>query len=700
MRKICAVALAAVAAGGLLAGGAAAAAEAATIRLEETVVTAARVAAPLASTPVAVGHLPAKVIAEVHPQLISDVLDRVPGVHMVDLGNEQHSMSIRQPMGTAAVYQYLEDNIPIRPIGVFNHNALNEINLAGSSDIEVLRGASSSLYGSNAVGGTVNFLTRAPSSKPESWLGLRGSDQGYARIDAGASTTAGDWGVMAAFYHSAVRDSWREHSDARKDALSLRIDGVLSDDHWLKTVLSHTDLDTDMAGTLGETAYRKTPAKSDMTFTERTDRATRLSSTLESDWGDERSTQLTLYLRDNRHGQIPSYTLGQCAPSPTCSTNGTRNDNGYQSLGVDMQWRQSLWQGQWLLGLIMDRTRNRYDEDALSVVRAEDRHYVAYAVASKRRDYAVDIDNPALYTQVQWQPVPDWHLVMGLRYDRIQYDFNNHLVPAASTGADDQSQTFSHLSPSMGAVYAWGPHDDLFVNLSQAFVPPEVSQLYSSLAVPDLREAVFGNRELGWRHRFADKGSMEASLYRLDGEDEIVSYTVSTSPLLRENRNAGKTRHEGLELGANYTLNEALSLFVSGSIARHRFQRYQPASSENYDGNDMPSAPWHMLTAGLDWHVMPDLVLSPELQHIGAYWMNNSNTVRYPGHSVMHLRTRWQYQSLEVFLQIMNVADAHHATSASSSYKSGSYLPDTQNSYMPGDPRTLLLGVQYRWKSL
>ena len=45
------------------------------------------------------------------------VINALPGVHMVDLGNEQHSMSIRQPITTNAVYQYLEDGVPIRPGG-------------------------------------------------------------------------------------------------------------------------------------------------------------------------------------------------------------------------------------------------------------------------------------------------------------------------------------------------------------------------------------------------------------------------------------------------------------------------------------------------------------------------------------------------------------------------------------------------------
>ena len=56
---------------------------------------------------------------------------------MINLGNEQHAMGIRQPMGTRSLFLYLEDGIPVRTSGVFNHNALMEINMAAVKSIEI-----------------------------------------------------------------------------------------------------------------------------------------------------------------------------------------------------------------------------------------------------------------------------------------------------------------------------------------------------------------------------------------------------------------------------------------------------------------------------------------------------------------------------------------------------------------------------------
>ncbi|HEX4938167.1 MAG TPA: TonB-dependent receptor, partial [Candidatus Kapabacteria bacterium] len=453
--------------------------QAATPELEAVVVTASRTATGLGETPAAISRLENDAITDSKPRLISDVIDRVPGVHMVDLGNEQHSMSIRQPITTSALYQYLEDNIPIRPLGVFNHNALNEINLAGVDSVEVMRGPTSSLYGSNAVGGAVNFLSAAPSLTPEAWAGLRGSDQGYGRVDVGASGTEGDLGARLSYYRSVVNDGWREYGDGDKDSLSARVDYVLSDSSLVKTVGSYTNLYTDMSGSLGESDYQNNPEKSYQTFTERTDINSRISSSLETEWDADTSTRATLFWRDNSHGQIPSYQLGSCQPTPpaeTCTTNGRQNDNSYTSYGFDSQFNRALgfMDARMILGAGWDRTKNDYSEDNLSVLRDTELRYVSYTVTSKRRRYDALIDNPSVYFQGEIKPLDLTTVVLGGRYDKIRYDFDNHLAPSSSTGAPDEIREFSHVSPRLGIARELGQDAELFLNLSQGFVPPEV----------------------------------------------------------------------------------------------------------------------------------------------------------------------------------------------------------------------------------
>jgi hypothetical protein len=128
-------------------------------------------------------------IKETKATSIEQLLNKVTGVYMVDLGNEQHSMSMRQPLSYGGMFLYLEDGIPIRTSGVFNHNALIEINMGSVSNMEIIRGPASSLYGSEAIGGAVNFITHKPSILPTAKAQIQGNNLGYKRADFMVSNT-------------------------------------------------------------------------------------------------------------------------------------------------------------------------------------------------------------------------------------------------------------------------------------------------------------------------------------------------------------------------------------------------------------------------------------------------------------------------------------------------------------------------------
>ena len=64
-------------------------------------------------------------------------MNRISGVYVSNFGGEGHATAIRQPITTKALYAYLEDGVPIRSTGFFNHNALYEINIPQAGRLEV-----------------------------------------------------------------------------------------------------------------------------------------------------------------------------------------------------------------------------------------------------------------------------------------------------------------------------------------------------------------------------------------------------------------------------------------------------------------------------------------------------------------------------------------------------------------------------------
>ena len=452
--------------------------------IDTVVVSGSRAQSWLSETPQAIGVVNAKTLERDKPKTMGDILNRIAGVYWNDLGNEQHSMSIRQPIGTNAVYQYLEDGIPIRPLGVFNHNSLNEMNMAGASGVEVVKGAASSLYGSNAVGGAVNFLTAGASATPTAKVGVRRDNVvGYTRYDTSASDTWGPLGLRFSHYSSRrSRDNWQEYSYGDKDSFSLRADYALSPTSQLRATIVHTDLDAAMTGSLFENDYRANPGKSLNTFTYRKDKTTRMNLAWEGATTAHGTSTVTVFTRKNDHGQIPAYSIGSCA-GMLCK--GVINNNHVDSLGLDVKHQQEFtWlHSRLIAGVYVDKSDNPFVSDNLSIVRdAATGRYLRYTLANASnpqgvRDYQTDILNTAVFAQWEFSPLAGTRVVLGGRSDAIRYDYHNKLAPGGSVnyGAPDESRSFSHVSPKLGATYAIGQAGSAYANVSQGFMPLEVS---------------------------------------------------------------------------------------------------------------------------------------------------------------------------------------------------------------------------------
>lgn len=672
------------------------------IVLDEVVVSGSRIETKLSDTPMSIGVVDEKILKRDKPKLMGDAINRIAGVTWVDLGNEQHKMGIRQPNSTNAVYQYLEDGIPIRPLGVFNHNALNELNLAGAERVEVVKGASSSLYGSNAVGGAVNFITARPSLTPEASIGFRNETvTGYQRIDTSASNTWGDVGLRFSQYSSRRSDNnWQQYSNGNKDSATLRTDYALSGTSLLHATLSYNNLESATPGSLNPVDYQANPGKSYQTFTYRKDKSTRVNVGWEGETTNNGLTSVTLFGRDNDHGQLPSYTIKSCTVSTTGYC-GTINNNHVSSVGLDTKHQQefSFLSSRLISGLYYDLSPNTYKSNNLDVSRdATSLVYTGYVPAASNiigvRDYKTDITNIALFAQWELTPAEKVRVVMGGRYDTINYNFVNYLTPGTADGAPNESQDFSHFSPKLGATYTVSEGANLFANASQGFTPPKVSQLYGKSAIPDLRPATYDSYEMGVRMAFLERAlKLNATVFQLEGKDTIVSYTIS--PGNSENRNAGSTRSTGLEVNLSYDA----GMFdgrLGTAVAHHQYVEYKPSATLDYSGKDMPEAP-NTVSAELGYKPIEGARIAVEVVQLSSYWMNDANTVSYSGHTLLNLRGNYKMNNgWEAWLQGRNLTNQLYAESASSSYSgTGTYTATAQDQYTVGAPLGVMVGLTY-----
>lgn len=128
-------------------------------KLDEVIVTATRTKRQLSSVPMPVTLVSKKQILQTGSTRLRDIILEQTGLVMVsDFGNSEGV----QMQGVAADYTLiLVNGLPL--IGRTSGNIdLNRLTINNIKQIEIVKGPSSSLYGSEALGGVINIITEAP----------------------------------------------------------------------------------------------------------------------------------------------------------------------------------------------------------------------------------------------------------------------------------------------------------------------------------------------------------------------------------------------------------------------------------------------------------------------------------------------------------------------------------------------------------
>ena len=656
--------------------------------LNEIIVSSSRDKQRRTAAPIAISTISPQTLHDTKATTLDQVLNKVSGVYMVDLGNEQHTMAIRQPIGYKSLFLYLEDGIPIRTIGDFNHNALIEINMAALRNIEVIRGPASSLYGSEAVGGAVNFITMSPTLVPTAKVQLEGSNWGYRRADFSVSNTVRKTGFAVSGYYASQHNGYMDHSDFHKLALTAKVDYQVNEKNKWTNAATLIDYKTDQTGGLDSTHFFAKDYRNFQTFTYREVKALRIRSTLEHDWNSSNHTTFTAFFRNNTIGQNPFYAIQDIRG--TQKANGQINSDAFNSYGIIVQHKKLFnWKEAALIaGVSADYSPASYLADYIDITKDAAGYYASYRETdSVLTDYRVGLLNSAVYTQFEFSPIPEMKVVAALRYDRMDYDFDNHLTPSAYTGAPSERNNFNALAPKLGLTYNLGNNRGLYANYSVGFAPPNISELYTGVKVPVLKSATYQNYEAGgWFGFSQNKGYADLSIYRMNGSNEIVS--VRDEDGMYVNRNTGATTHSGIEWNIKYTPVRSLFIRSSGTYAAHIFKAYTDGDKV-YSDNQMNNAPRWITNTEVTWKpfMLKGLRIGAEWQHIGKYYMDAANTAMYNGYDLFNARVGYAFKGFECWLNCMNIGDRLYATTAEKSAYG--------KTYRVGPRQTFNFGVAY-----
>jgi outer membrane receptor protein involved in Fe transport len=675
--------------------------------LQSVVVTANREAGLRTQTPIAISKLSPKLIEETKPISVYEIINKTAGVLMVNLNNEQHSMSIRQPMTTSGYYLYMEDGVPIRPLGVFNHNALLEINQLAISSVEVVKGPVSSIYGAEAVGGAINFITQRPTAVPTARIGLQADQWGFQRLQFGAGARVGKFGVYVGGLSSSQRNSWLANSNYDKNSVNLRLEYHLSPKTRLIATGMYAKYNSQMSGSVDSIAFYNRQYVSTSDFTYRKSEASRSRLTLEHDWGKGSQTFVTLFNRFNEHGQNPSYAIRWTVGAPTAR--GEINSNNFKSYGIIAQHSQKFdfLDSKLIVGSVFDYSPNNYwsyQIDLNAQLRPDKRSVEKYTIKAERPDiqianYQAYIKNSAGYLQYDFAPMPNLRFSLGARYDRMSLDYDNYLDKTSG------NKTYSQLTPKIGVTYDLGKDKGLYANYSQGFSPPGVTAIFRRKPNTNpaefyynLEPARFQNYEVGgWFAVLKNQIYVDWAFYQMNGTNELLNIRQPDNSF--DYQSAGKTLHRGLELSLTYKPSPQIFFRWGGTTAIHRFEDFvvsnrQTDALRNLAGFDMPSSPRWTWNTELNYYPtwLKGFRAALEWQRVSSWYQNQINTVKYEGYHLLNFRAGYQWKGIEVFTNIMNLTDELYASSASR----GNNATD-RATFTPAAPRTFVCGIQYNF---
>jgi outer membrane receptor protein involved in Fe transport len=626
-----------------------------------------------------------------------DLLNSLSGVRIEQTGSViGHMTSIRMPINTSPYYLFTQDGIPVQSSGFFNHNGLAYTTFESSSSVEVLKGAGTALYGSDAVAAVVNVKSLAkPSKKRELILkGMSGSN-GYGSGSIEMSDTIDEksaYRANASYMHS---DGWREHTKADRAEANIRFDHEINSDNDVKIIFNASKTEAQQADSFNNYENIKSGSTSasddsnyyvalDKTDVKRKFDYTRLSVEFTNYTYNDLEISFTPYLRYNRNRYVATW-----------QANLPSNDNELYTFGF---LQKNRYDTSW--GRIIGGFDSEYTKSSLKYNQDFDITTTGWPSATFLKgplyDYNVDYMAIAPYIHVEYDVSKKLMLSAGLRYDYNRYEYDNNLADNSydSSGTiyrtADRSDSFSHVSPKLSLSYKFKKDINLYVRYANGFRIPQASRLYSMKAGYEdvaLDPESSNTYEVGVKKEFSKKAFIEFSAYYMTIDDTITRYkNTTTSEYYYDN--GGSTIHKGVELTLKAELNKELSTKVAYSYSKHNYN-----NDATYGDNEMQQAPDSLANVRLFYSParVKGLTIMGEYQYASSWWMDDDHSVdKYRGYSIGNLKADYKYsKNLKIFAKITNITDERYAVMANYAY--GSY------NYTPGDPRQFYAGAEYRW---
>lgn len=504
--------------------------------VDEVVVTGSRIERPLKETPVITRVISSERISQVNPVDFASLLQyELPGIQI-----SYNSMSKLQEItyqGVGSEYiVFLIDGERIAGEGADQNIDFNRINIADIDRIEVVRGAASTLYGSNALGGVINIITKSANRPFTANVSARYAGENGQNYSASVGAKQNRFSSYTTIGYRQ-RDSYTIEDTDGQTTTTVEADGTVSSSDasaYSMTILGYEVYDASQKFGYAFTDNLSAAVKA--TYYNNT-RALAEGDKNYDIYKDITVTPTLKYLIDENNQIDLAYTYDVYD-----------KDQDYFEAGyVTTDYRNILHIGR-------ANYSSKFDKHTLSAgVEYEHEYLKHYMLADSG---SVTRSSISMYVQNDYKFSDKFNVVAGLRGDyEAEYDLN--------------------LTPKVSAMYRPVEELTLRANYAMGYRSPSLKELYQEYDMGGLGWFyLYGNEDLTPEN--STQYSLSAEYSKVGFNSSITAYhnrfkdkiTLQTTAdgLNYQYVNADNAKTTGVELIARYKTNNGWSVMGSYSF--------------------------------------------------------------------------------------------------------------------------------------
>ena len=532
------------------------------LALQEVVVTGTRNAVDVRHLPMTVTVINRETLTEQHQtSVLPTVMQQVPGLFVTSRSMMGYGVStgaagginLRGISGGSGQLMVLIDGHP-QYQGIYGHPIADNYQTMIADRIEVLRGPASVLYGSNAMGGVINIVTRRPVSRNSVATNATIGVGSYGTVQAEASNQirCGKFSSIVAAQYSRT-DNHRPNMGFEQYGGFVKL-GYDLNENWSASLsgnVTHWN-----ASNPGLTTQPKLENDQWITRGE-------VSATFANNYGWT-SGALSAYSNFGRHKINDGYN----ADGGTPQTDLFRSKDAVSGIS----WYQSakLFEG------------NR------TTVGVDYQHIYGDAYYTNRETDEV------VTTQQRLMQSACSHANDVAGYVDFRQDLTTWLTIDAGLRYDHHSVSGGEWIPQAGIVVRPTATGEVKAMVSKGFRRPNPKEMYLyKSANEELEPERLWNYELSWRHRMNGGLSYGLNLFYIKGDNMIQTINM-------KNVNTGEIENYGAELEATYPVSPCLTINGNASYLHMKNKVVAAPEATCYLGADYHNDKW-LATLGVQY---------------------------------------------------------------------------------------------------